>query len=136
MKERTYKLTEKQKKAAARWYKKGYTTHGKLSRKMGVSRQKVSNWLKTRKLGKRKPSEFWRDVKSVKRMEEISHKEATKKVKYAPKWFKKRQKKLKGLAKARDEMKQKWHRIKQGDIEPDWWREAGGEDLLEAAEYD
>lgn len=108
----------------------------KIALKLHIRKQKVATYQKTHKIGKRVAQPFWKDVESVKEMEEISHKEATKKVKYAPKWFKKRQKRLKGTAKARDEMKEKWQRIKQGDIEPDWWEEAGGEDLLDAAEYD
>ncbi|MCK4307573.1 hypothetical protein KAW50_05030 [candidate division WOR-3 bacterium] len=139
MPKRTYKLTEKQKRAALKWYKKGYTTHGKLSKKLGISRQKVSNWLKQKKIGKRAvggAKEFWTDVKAMKGTLEISREKAIKKVKYGAKWFKRRQARLKGVAKARDEMRQKWHKIKEGEIEKDWWKEEKGEGLIDFAGYD
>ena len=139
MPKRTYKLTEKQKRAASKWYKKGYTTHGKLSKKLGVSRQKVSNWLKTKGIGRRAKGgakEFWKDVKSLKTLKEITRKEAIKEAKFAPKWFKKRQKKLTGVAKARDAMREKWQRINEGKIDLDIWEEVEGEELMEAASYD
>ena len=94
MNERTYKLTEKQKREALKWYKKGYTTHGKLSKKLGVSRQKVSNWLKAKKLGKRAVSDFWSDVKSYQRMYKKSWHVSTIQVKHTPHWGGKRLKKL------------------------------------------
>lgn len=136
MPKRTYKLTEKQKRDALKWYKKGYVTHGKLSKKLGVSRQKVSNWLKTKKLGKRAESPFWSDVKTIQEMKGISHAKATKEVKFSKKWFTKRQARLKGVPKARDAMREKWYKIKVGEIEKDWWEEGEGENLLDAAEYD
>jgi hypothetical protein len=94
MPKRTYELTEEQKRAASKWYEKGYTTHGKLSKKLGVSRQKVSNWLKSKKLGQRAPSKFWSDVRSYQRMYGTSWKTSTVQVKYTPYWGGKRLKKL------------------------------------------
>lgn len=108
----------------------------RIALKLHLRKSKVVAEQKKLGIGKRRVSKFWQDVESIKRMKGISHKKATKEVKYSSYWFKKRQKGLRGTAKARDEMKEKWQRIKQGDIEPNWWEEAGGEDLLEAAEYD
>ena len=132
---RTYKLTEKQKKQAAKWYKKGYTTHGRLSRKLGVSRQKVSNWLKSTKRGKRVSSDFWEDVKLIKQMKEITHKEAITEVKWSPRWYKKRIAGVNKREKAREEMKKVWSDIMQGKGDKRYWEQADAEDLMEAAEY-
>lgn len=136
MGKRTYKLTEKQKKVALKWYKKGYTTHGKLSKKLGVSRQKVSNWLKERKLGKRVVSKFWEDVKHERELYGRSWKKSKTKVKYSKKWFERRQKRLTGIAKERDIYGEKWQRIKEGEIGEDWWKTEEGEELMESAGYD
>jgi predicted DNA-binding protein YlxM (UPF0122 family) len=139
MPKRTYKLTEKQKRAASKWYKKGYVTHGKLSKKLGVSRQKVSNWLKSKKIGKRAKGgakEFWKDVKTMKALKGQTRKETIKEVKFSKKWFERRQKKLTGAAKARDAMREKWEQINEGKIDQDVWQEAEGEELLHFAGYD
>jgi hypothetical protein len=134
MPKRIYKLSEKQKRAASKWYKKGYTTHGKLSKKLGVSRQKVSNWLKSKKIGKRVEHPFWKDVKVIVEMKGKTWKQAKMEVKYSKKWFERRQKRLKGVAKARDEMREKWYKIKRGEIERDWWKTERGEELIEAGD--
>ena len=94
MKKRTYKLTKEEKAKAKILYAKGYTKHGTLSKKLGVSRQKVSNWLKERKLGKRAVQPFWEDVKSYQRMFGKSWKTSIEQVKHTPYWGGKRLKKL------------------------------------------
>ena len=136
MSKRTYKLTEKQKKAALRYYKKGFTTQGKLARKLKVSKQKVASFLKAKKIGKRAVQPFWRDVRFTKELKEVSWKEAVKEVKFSPKWFKKRQERLKGVEKARDAMREKWYRIKKGEIDKHFWETEEGEELADFAGYD
>jgi predicted DNA-binding protein YlxM (UPF0122 family) len=136
MPKRIYKLTEKQKRAASKWYKKGYTTHGKLSKKLGVSRQKVSNWLKSKKIGKRVEQPFWKDVKGIVEMKGKTWKQAKMEVKYSKKWFERRQKRLKGVAKVRDIIGEKTQRIKEGEIPDDWFTTEEGEGMMEFAGYD
>ena len=136
MTKRTYKLTETQKKAALRYYKKGFTTQGKLARKLKVSKQKVASFLKAKKIGKRAVQPFWRDVKTTMEMKEVSRTKAIKEVKFSPKWFKKRQARLRGVPKARDAMREKWYKIKRGEIERTFWEEEGGEELMDFAGYD
>jgi SOS response regulatory protein OraA/RecX len=111
----------------------------KIAKTLHMRKQKVVDLQRALKVGKRAvggAGEFWRDVKSLKTLKEITRKEAIKEVKFAPKWFRKRQKKLKGVAKARDAMREKWQRINEGKIDPDVWKEAEGEELLDFAGYD
>lgn len=116
--------------------KKGWSQK-KIARTLGIRKMKVVTYQKTHKIGKRVESPFWKDVKTIREMKEISHAEAIKEVKFSKKWFTKRQAKLKGAEKARDEMREKWQKIKIGEMERDWWTETEeGEDLMEAAEYD
>ena len=133
---RTYKLTEKQKKAALRYYKKGITTQGKLARKLKVSKQKVASFLKTKKIGKRAKQPFWRDVKSTMEMKEVSRAKAIKEVKYSPKWFKKRQARLSGIKKARDEIGRNAYMIRTGEVPDDWFETEEGVEMMEYAGYD
>lgn len=136
MGKRTYKLTGKQKKEAMKWYKKGYTTHGKLSKKLGVSRQKVSNWLKSRKIGKRAVQPFWENVKTIREMKGVSWQKAKTEVKYSKKWFVKRQARLKGIAKAKDQYGELWQRVKEGDVDVSIFETKEAEGIAEYAGYD
>ena len=139
MTKRTYELTAKQKQAASRWFKKGYTTHGKLSKKLGVSRQKVSNWLKSKKLGKRAEGgaqNFWKDVAREQDIYGLTRKKAKLRVKYSKKWFGKRQERLTGIKKARDIIGEKTQRIKEGEIPDNWFTTEEGEETMEYAGYD
>jgi transposase-like protein len=136
MPKRTYKLTEKEKREAARLYKKGYTTHEKLSKKLGVSRQKVSNWLKAEKLGKRVDSPFWRDVKAIREMKGVDWKKAKTEVKYSKKWFVKRQARLKGISKAKDQYGELWQRVKKGEVDASIFETKEVEDIMEYVGYD
>ena len=116
--------------------KKGYSQK-KIARTLGIRKMKVVTYQKTHKIGKRVISPFWSDVKTIREMKGVSHAKAIKEVKFSRKWFTKRQARLTGVEKARDEMREKWQRIKMGDMERDWWKETvEGEDLMEAAEYD
>ena len=132
MSKRTYELTEKQKRAALKWYKKGYTTHGKLSKKLGVSRQKVSNWLKSRKLGIRVESPFWRDVRLLRDLEEYSWKQARKDVYNAPKWARKRAerqgKKYKPFSEFWKEWRLKWRDATQEERDKHGYEATYGEE--------
>lgn len=118
--------------------KKGYSQY-KIAKILHIRKMKVVTAQKALKIGKRVKGgakEFWKDVKATKMLKEITRKEAIKEVKFAPKWFKKRQKRLTGVPKARDAMREKWQRINEGKIDPDVWEEAEGEELMEAASYD
>jgi predicted transcriptional regulator len=118
--------------------RKGYSQK-KIAKTLGIRKMKVVTYQKTHRIGKRVVGgarEFWKDVKRTKEMKGISRGKAIKEVKYSKLWFEKRQARLKGVAKARDEMFQKWYKIKTGEIEKDWWKEEKGEELMEAAEYD
>jgi predicted transcriptional regulator len=132
MPKRIYKLTEKQKRAASKWYKKGYTTHGKLSKKLGVSRQKVSNWLKSKKKGKRVEQPFWKDVKAMQSLKESSWKEARKDVFNAPKWARKRAerqgKEYKSFAKFWKEWREKWRDATQAERDAHGYEATYGEE--------
>jgi hypothetical protein len=75
-------------------------------------------------------------VKAIKALKGIKRKEAIKEVKFAKKWFERRQAKLSGVAKARDAMREKWQRINEGKIDPTVWEEEEGEELLDFAGYD
>ena len=136
MKKRTYKLTEKQKKAALRYYKKGITTQDKLARKLKVSKQKIASFLKAKKIGKRVTQPFWGDVKTIREMKRIPRKEAIKEVKFAPKWFEKRQARLKGVEKERDKMREIWHRYKTGKIDKTIFDEPETIGIMESMQYD
>ena len=114
---------------------KGYSQK-KIAKILGIRKMKVVTAQKALKIGKRVKSPFWSDVKTIREMKGISHAKAIKEVKFSKKWFERRQKRLTGVAKARDEMKEKWQRINEGKIDPDVWKEAEGEDLMEYAGYD
>ena len=114
---------------------KGYSQY-KIAKILKIRKSKVVAAQHRLKIGVRRESRFWKDVETIKEMKRISHKEAIKEVKYAPKWFERRQKRLTGVAKARDAMGEKWHKIKQGNIETSYWQKTEGEELMEAAEYD
>ena len=92
MTKRTYKLTKAQARSATRFYDAGVTTQKALSKKLGVSKQKVANFLKAKKLGVRQPSEFFERVKALQLDEEFSWVEARKAVFYMPRWARKRAK--------------------------------------------
>jgi hypothetical protein len=118
--------------------KKGYSQK-KIAKILGIRKMKVVTAQKALGIGKRVKEggaiEFWRDVKAIKETFEISRERAIKKVKYGAKWFKKRQAKLTGIAKAKDAMREKWHKIKEGEIEKDYWETEEGEDMIEHAGY-
>lgn len=107
----------------------------KIAKTLKIRKMKVVTYQKTHKIGKRIASSFWKDVERERVIGEKSFKDALKKIKYQPYWFKKRQARLKGKEKARDEMREKWQRIVEGQVQERFWEEAEGEDLMEAAEY-
>jgi transcriptional regulator with XRE-family HTH domain len=121
-----------QKRAASKWYKKGYTTHGKLSKKLGVSRQKVSNWLKSKKLGKRVEQPFWKSVKYLREGEEISFKEARRATYNMPKWARKRAerqgKEYKSFAEFWKEWREKWRDATQAERDAHGYEATYGEE--------
>ena len=115
--------------------RKGYSQK-RIAKTLGIRKMKVVTYQKMHKIGKRAVQPFWRDVKGIMEMKEISRKEAIKEVKFAPKWFKKRQAKLTGVDKARDAMREKWQRIKEGKIDMSIFEEKEGEEMLDFAGYD
>ena len=97
--------------------RKGYSQK-KIALTLHIRKSKVVAAQKALSIGRRaKPSGFWKDVASVKRMKEISHKEATKEVKFSKSWYTRRQKRLTGVAKARDTMRKEWYDVKSGKID-------------------
>ena len=118
--------------------KKGYSQK-KIAKTLGIRKMKVVTAQKALKIGKRVKGgakEFWSDVKAMKALKGQTRKETIKEVKFSKKWFERRQKRLTGVAKARDAMREKWQRINEGKIDPDVWQEAEGEELLDFAGYD
>lgn len=126
------------KRLIGKWVKAGKSQKA-IASALHVRKQRVSTYLKKAKLGKRVirgATEFWKDVKHEKELYGKSRKETIKDVKYSEKWFTRRQARLKGVPKARDEMREKWHRINKGEIDEDWWGGVEGEELMEFAGYD
>jgi SOS response regulatory protein OraA/RecX len=123
------------KQSIASLTRKGYSQK-KIAKTLGIRKMKVVTYQKAHKIGKRVTQPFWRDVKSTMELKEVSRVKAIKEVKFAPKWFKKRQARLKGAAKARDEMREKWYRIKRGEIERTIFDEPEIRELLDFAGYD
>ena len=121
--------------------KKGWSQK-KIALKLRLRKTKVVAEQRRLKIGKRTKGgamEFWRDVASIKEIEQISRKEATKRVKYSPKWYKRRQKKLTGFAKGRDAMLKGWHDVRTGKISKKEMLEMIEEDderMLSEAGYD
>ena len=98
--------------------KKGWSQK-RIALKLRLRKTKVVAEQRRLKIGKRAVggvARFWKDVASIKEMEQISRKDAIKRVKYSPKWFERRQKKLTGVAKGRDVMLKEWHDVKIGKI--------------------
>ena len=109
----------------------------KIALKLHIRKEKVVAAQRKLGIGKRVASPFWEDVRREKEIHGLSHEKAIKSIKFSKKWFTKRQARLKGVAKARDEMREKWHRIRMGEMERDWWKTTDeGEELLESGQYD
>ena len=87
---RTYKTLSAKQTASVKRYTKQGKTQAQIGKLLGVSKQRVSTAQAKAKVGKRRASPFWQQVKKVKEAAEISHKEATRVVYHAPKWGKKR----------------------------------------------
>ena len=121
--------------------KKGWSQK-KIALKLKLRKTKVVAEQRRLKIGKRTKGgavEFWKDVASIKEIEQISRKEATKRVKYSPKWYERRQKKLTGFAKGRDAMLKGWHDVRTGKISKKEMLEMIEEDderMLSEAGYD
>lgn len=104
-----------------------------------VRKQRIATYLKRAKIGKRAAEGarvFWKDVKKMKEITGMSRKRAIKEVKFGDKWYRRKVERLGARAKARYEMKKKWYDISKGEIERDYWEQAGGEELLESAQYE
>lgn len=98
--------------------KKGYSQK-KIALKLHIRKTKVVAAQRALGIGRREKGGavgFWKDVASVKRMKEISQKEATKEVKFSKLWYERRQKRLTGVEKARDTMRKEWYDVKSGKI--------------------
>jgi len=97
-KKQTYKpLTQWQEKKAVARAKKGWNQR-KIAKSLGVSKQRVVNVLVPKGVGKRAPkSEFWDDVKTFQKWNEVSWKTARERVYHLPYWGKKRAAKSKKM---------------------------------------
>jgi hypothetical protein len=87
---REYKILTKAQTASVKRYTKKGKTQGQIAKLLGVSKQRVSTAQRAAKVGKRRPSPFWSEVKKIKEATGRSHKESTTFVYNAPKWGKKR----------------------------------------------
>ena len=119
--------------------KKGFSQK-KIAKTLHIRKEKVVKYQIKHKIGKRiaekGAKEFWKDVKLIKQMKEITHKEAITEVKWSPRWYKKRIAGVNKRKKAREEMKKVWSDIMQGKGDKRYWEQSESEDLMEAAEYD
>jgi len=90
-KKQPYKaLTQWQEKKAIAWSKKGWN-QDKIARSLKVAKKRVSRVLITKKVGKRQAkNEFWKDVKTFQKWNEVSWKTAKDRVYHLPYWGKKR----------------------------------------------
>ena len=121
--------------------KKGWSQK-KIALTLHIRKSKVVAYQRAKGIGRRaKPTgarTFWTDVAFVKRMKEISHKEAIKEVKYSKSWYVRRQKRLTGVKKARDTMRKEWFDVQTGKVDLDEMisRITEDEGLLSEAGYD
>jgi len=90
-KKQTYKpLTQWQEKGAISRTLKGWSQQ-RIAKSLGVSKQRVSNALRAKGVGKqRAKNEFWEDVKTFQKWNEVSWKTAKDRVYHLPYWGKKR----------------------------------------------
>ena len=86
---RTYKALTSKQTAKVKKYTKAGKSQQVIAKLLGVSKQRVATSQKKSKVGKRVASTFWSDVKQHKEMFTISHRKATREVKFSPKWRKK-----------------------------------------------
>ena len=118
--------------------KKGFSQK-KIAKTLHIRKEKVVKYQIKHKIGRRAEKggarEFWEDVKLIKQMKEMTHKEAITEVKWSPRWYKKRITGVNKREKAREEMRKKWKDIMKGQGEARYWEQAESEDLMEAAEY-
>lgn len=118
--------------------KKGYSQK-KIAKTLGIRKMKVVTYQKAYKIGKRAEGgaqDFWKDVKHIVELKGKTWSKAKTEVKYSKKWFERRKKRLTGIAKERAIYGEKWQRIKEGEIDDDFWQTEEGEELMEAVEYD
>ena len=124
-------MKTKDKNKIAQLTRKGYSQK-RIALVLHIRKSKVVAYQKAKSIGKRaKPTgaaRFWKDVASVKRMKEVSQKEAIKEVKFSKSWYERRQKRLTGVAKARDTMRKEWYDVKSGKVDLD--------EMLAKIEYD
>jgi transcriptional regulator with XRE-family HTH domain len=83
---RTYKVLSKSQTTKVRSLTHKGKTQAQIAKVLGVSKQRVATTQRAAKVGKRRPSPFWKAVKQTKEAAGISHKEATRTVYHAPKW--------------------------------------------------
>lgn len=86
---RSYKtLTKAQTKRVRSLTKQG-KSQKVIAKLLGVSKQRVSTAQAKAKVGKRVVAPFWKDVKDLSRIKEISYRQATVEMKYSKKYRKK-----------------------------------------------
>ena len=114
--------------------RKGYSQY-KIAKTLGIRKMKVVTAQKALKIGKRVKQPFWDDVRHERELYGLSWSKSKTKVKYAEKWYKKRQARLKGIAKAKDMYGKTWQQIKEGEIPDSFFETEEGEELMESAQY-
>ena len=85
------KLTQKQLGKVRSLTKKG-KTQAQIAKTLGIAKQSIATAQRKVKIGVRRPSPFWQQVKRLKAESGLSHKEAREQVFNYPKWGKKRHK--------------------------------------------
>jgi IS30 family transposase len=119
---RKYKTLSTAQSGKVKRYTKQGKTQAQIAKLLGVSKQRVSTAQAKAGIGKRRPSPFWKDVSSLKKMG-YSHKTATEMTKFSPKW-KKAYKKRTGKARLhwrdkediRHALREKWLGIGEDEI--------------------
>ena len=119
--------------------KKGWSQK-RIALSLHIRKSKVVAYQRAKGIGLRAKGgarAFWKDVASIKRIKDISHKEAMKEVKFSKLWYLRRQKRLSGVAKARDTMRKEWYDVKTGKVDFNEMisRISEDEGLLSEAQY-
>lgn len=84
-----HKLTKTQETGAISRSLKGWSQQ-KIAKSLGVAKWRVNAYLVSKKVGKRRKSEFWGSVKAVQEATGYSWVKVRKTVYHAPKWSEKR----------------------------------------------
>lgn len=110
---------------------KGYSQK-KIAKILGIRKMKVVTAQKALKIGKRRKSEFWSDVRTHARTREISWSEAREQTKDQPYWARKRAarqgKQYKSYSEFWKEWRQKWRDATEAEKEEHGYNAIYGEE--------